>query len=49
MYSKWSKELGNIYGIFEGHKPILVTTDLDIIQEVFVKQYSSNFAARNVI
>ena len=33
--------------IFEGHLPILITSDLDIIQEIFIKQ-SSNFSARKV-
>ena len=27
--------------IYEGHVPFLVTSDLDIIQEVFIKQFSS--------
>ncbi len=33
--------------IYEGHIPFLVTTDLDIIQEVFIKQFN-NFSARKV-
>lgn len=32
---------------FEGHLPILVTSDLEIIQEVFIKQ-NANFSARKV-
>ena len=32
---------------YEGHWPVLVTSDLDIIQEVFIKQYA-NFSARKV-
>ena len=36
-----------IHRIFEGHLPILVTSDLEIIQEVFIKQ-STNFSARKV-
>ena len=35
------------YGVFEGHTPILVTSDPDLIQEVFIKQFS-NFVARKV-
>lgn len=42
---EWTKVYGSTYGYFEGHLPILVTSDLEIIQEVFVRQ-SSNFAAR---
>nr|UOU03264.1 cytochrome P450 3045C7 [Brachionus rubens] len=42
---EWTKTYGKTYGYFEGHLPILVTSDLEIIQEVFIKQ-ASNFAAR---
>ena len=35
------------FSYFEGHSPVLVTSDLDIIQEVFIKQYS-NFSGRKV-
>ena len=41
----WTQKYGKTYGFFEGHLPILVTSDLDIIQEVFIKQHS-NFAAK---
>ncbi|RNA25033.1 cytochrome p450 -like protein, partial [Brachionus plicatilis] len=42
---KWTKQLGKTFGYYQGHLPILVTSDLDMIQEVFVKQ-SKNFSAR---
>nr|AHL88986.1 cytochrome p450 3045C3 [Brachionus koreanus] len=41
----WTKQYGKTYGYFEGHLPVIVTSDLDIIQEVFIKQ-STNFSAR---
>nr|QEV83793.1 cytochrome P450 [Brachionus rotundiformis] len=41
----WTKKYGKTYGYYEGHQPIFVTSDLDVIQEVFLKQ-SSNFAGR---
>nr|AHL88987.1 cytochrome p450 3045C4 [Brachionus koreanus] len=41
----WTKQYGKPYGYFEGHLPVIVTSDLDIIQEVFIKQ-STNFSAR---
>ena len=44
---EWTKQFGKTYGIYEGHLPILVTSDVDIIQEVFIKQFSS-FIARKV-
>jgi hypothetical protein len=37
--------LNNSY--FEGHYPILVTTDVELIQEIFIKQFN-NFTARKV-
>ena len=36
-----------LYRYYEGHYPVLVTSDLDLIQEVFIKQ-SKNFSARKV-
>jgi cytochrome P450 len=45
-FSAWSKQLDSkTYGYFEGHTPILVTTDLDLIQEIFIKRFS-NFSFR---
>lgn len=44
---KWTAELGKTYGYYEGHLPIIVTSDLELINEVFIKQYS-NFMARKV-
>lgn len=43
----WTKKYGKTYGYFEGHQPIIVTSDLEIIQDVFLKQ-SSNFSGRKV-
>jgi hypothetical protein len=33
---------------YEGRVPIVVTTDLEIITQVFNKQYFNNFSARKV-
>lgn len=45
---QWTKKYGKTYGYYEGHLPIIVTSDLEIIQEVFIKQFG-NFVARKVI
>jgi cytochrome P450 family 3 subfamily A len=37
---KWSRQYGSIYGIFEGTRPIYVVSDVDFLQEVFIKQFS---------
>ncbi|CAF0916640.1 unnamed protein product [Adineta steineri] len=36
----WTKQYGKIYGIYEGTHPILVVSDPDFLQEVFIKQFS---------
>ncbi|CAF0763222.1 unnamed protein product [Adineta steineri] len=36
----WTKEYGKIYGIYEGTRPVLIVSDPDFLQEVFVKQFS---------
>lgn len=47
QYREWTELYGKTYGYFEGHQPVFVTSDLDIIQDILIKQ-SSNFAARKV-
>ena len=37
----WTKQYGSIYGIYQGVIPTFVVSDLDFLQEVFVKQFSS--------
>ena len=36
-----------LLSIFDGHLPILIISDPDMVQEIFVKQFS-NFSARRV-
>ncbi|ELU12160.1 hypothetical protein CAPTEDRAFT_123301 [Capitella teleta] len=38
-FQMWAKEYGNTYGYFEGPTPILVSNDLDLIKQVFIKQF----------
>jgi thromboxane-A synthase len=45
---QWTKEYGKTYGYYEGHLPVLVTSDLDIVQEIFINQFS-NFTARKKV
>lgn len=47
MLQKWTQKYGKVYGFYEGHLPILVTSDVDVIQEVFIKQFT-NFSPRIV-
>lgn len=45
LYSRqlesWTKQYGKIYGLYEGTAPVLVVSDVDFLQEVFVKQFSA--------
>ncbi|UJR20002.1 hypothetical protein I4U23_023136 [Adineta vaga] len=43
---KWTKEYGSIYGLFEGTRPVYVVSDVDFLQEVFIKQFSSFHSRR---
>ena len=43
--NKWTEKYGRIFGYFEGHTPILVISDPDVLQEVFIKSFS-NFHSR---
>jgi cytochrome P450 len=46
---KWSRQYGPIYGIFEGTRPIYVVSDVDFLQEVFIKQFSVFHSRHNNI
>ena len=45
---KWTNVYGKTYGYYEGHYPIMVTSDIDLIREIFISQ-ASNFAARKFV
>jgi cytochrome P450 family 13 len=36
----WTRQYGSIYGLFEGTRPMYVVSDLDFLQEIFIKQFS---------
>jgi cytochrome P450 len=44
---QWSDKYGHIFGYFEGRTPILVVSDPDVLQDVFVKSFSK-FHSRRV-
>lgn len=45
--TKWTEQYGRIFGYFEGHTPILVISDPDVLQEIFIKSFS-NFHSRRL-
>jgi cytochrome P450 len=42
---QWTEKYGRVFGYFEGHTPILVISDPDILQDIFIKSFS-NFHSR---
>lgn len=42
----WSVQFGRIYGYFEGHTPVLVISDPDILHNVFIKCFSKFHSRR---
>jgi len=43
---KWTKQYGSIYGLFEGSHPMYVVSDVDFLQEVYIKQFASFHSRR---
>ncbi|CAF3464471.1 unnamed protein product, partial [Rotaria sp. Silwood2] len=37
---EWTRKYGSLYGIFQGTRPIYVASDVDFLQELFIKQFS---------
>jgi len=45
---QWTEKYGRIFGYFEGHTPILVVSDPDVLQDIFIKSFS-NFHTRRML
>ncbi|CAF4562674.1 unnamed protein product, partial [Rotaria sp. Silwood2] len=45
----WTKQYGQIYGIYQGTTPTFVVSDPDFLQEVFVKQFATFQGRREVL
>jgi cytochrome P450 len=43
---QWTNKYGHIFGYFEGHRPMLVISDPDIVQDVFIKSFSKFHSRR---
>ena len=44
---QWTQKYGRIFGYFEGHTPILVISDPDVLHDIFIKSFS-NFHSRRL-
>lgn len=43
---QWTEKYGPIFGYYEGHTPVLVVSDPDVLQDVFVKSFSKFHSRR---
>jgi cytochrome P450 len=41
LIQQWTRQYGSIYGLFAGTTPMYVISDVDFLQEVYIKQFSS--------
>ncbi|CAF0846572.1 unnamed protein product [Adineta steineri] len=44
---QWTQQYGSVYGIFEGTRPVYVISDINFIEEIFIKQFA-RFHSRRV-
>ena len=47
VMSKWTELYGEFYGYYEGPTPVLVTTSLEAVERIGIKQFS-DFQGHNV-
>jgi len=38
---EWTRQYGSVYGIYAGSRPMYIVSDVEFLQEVYVKQFSS--------
>jgi thromboxane-A synthase len=43
---KWTQQYGSVYGLFEGSCPMYVVSDVDFLQEIYIKQFASFHSRR---
>ena len=41
LIRQWTQKYGSIYGLFTGRTPTYVVSDVDFLEEVYIKQFSS--------
>ena len=46
---EWTRHYGPIHGLFEGSRPMYIISDVNFLQEVFIKQFSSFHSRRGNI
>ncbi|GMS88304.1 hypothetical protein PENTCL1PPCAC_10479, partial [Pristionchus entomophagus] len=48
-FGEWTKKYGKTYGVKEGATNLLVTSDLEIVNDVFVKQFDNFYSRKAAI
>ncbi|CAF5057005.1 unnamed protein product [Rotaria sp. Silwood1] len=43
---EWTRQYGSIYGLFAGTTPMYVVSDVDFLEKVYIKQFSSFHSRR---
>ncbi|CAB04582.3 Cytochrome P450 [Caenorhabditis elegans] len=46
IINKWTKMFGKVFGYYEGVIPVLVVSDLDMLQEMFIKKFDCFYARK---
>lgn len=44
---EWTKQYGKTYGYYEGPKPIIVTSDLELVKNIFIKHFDKFYSRKN--
>ena len=43
---EWTRQYGSVYGLFEGIRPVYVTSDIKFMEEIFIGQFTRFYSRR---
>ena len=47
QFQQWTRQYGSIFGLYKGSRPMYIVSDVDFLEQVFIKQFSA-FHSRHV-